>query len=96
MMNSISPLAYLQVTTLEIGHLNKGFIKLYQSTNPLNILALEDDCIQNVLSSDFLTNKNAGGGGLIKTEHASWVLYLKLADREPGDSWHAKKMAKFD
>jgi hypothetical protein len=73
---------------------NRGYIKLYRSNNPMNILALEDDCIQHFMSSDFLTNKNGGGGGWIKPEHASWVLYLKLAHRKPSEHWYAKKRPK--
>ena len=68
----------------------KGYVKLHESTNPLNILALEDDCIEAFRSSEFLTNQNGGGGGLIDTEHASWKLYLKKAERKPSEHWYAK------
>ena len=74
----------------------RGYIKLHESTNPLNILALEDDCIQHFMSSDYLTNKNGGGGGWIKPEHAAWILYLKLATRKPAEHWYAKNNAKLD
>ena len=67
----------------------KGFVELHQSTNPLNISALEDDCIRAFRSSGFLTNKNGGGGG-INALHPSWVLYLKKADRKPSERWCAK------
>jgi hypothetical protein len=64
----------------------KGYKVLHQSTNPLNILKLEDDCIQAFWtseSSEFLINKNRGGGGQLNLDHGSWALYVKLAARKP-------------
>lgn len=57
----------------------EGYNKLYESNNPLSILALEDDAIQHFRTSDFLTNKIVGGCGSVKHDHASWILYLKIA-----------------
>jgi hypothetical protein len=73
---------------------NREYVTLHTSTNPLNILALEDDLIQRFRDSDYLTNKNGGGGGLINMQHPSWTLYLKLANQKPNEHWYAKNMKK--
>jgi hypothetical protein len=69
---------------------SRGYVCLHTSTNPINILNLEDDLIQRFKDYEFLTNKNGGGGGLINAEHPSWTLYLKLADKKPNEHWYAK------
>jgi hypothetical protein len=58
----------------------EGYNKLYESNSPLSIVALkEDDAIQHFRTSDFLTDKIAGSCGSVKHDHASWILYLKVA-----------------